>query len=306
MQMMYGRVAHKSRTELQLESVWTTLLTLSKLEPHKLAEDPIGIIKEHLITTFDLAVTSASQVAAKVARILEDAGKIQLIYGQKRSIVEIRVLDNNPLLSLSPKSLAATGARPKVHTSDNGIHADLKDMKAQLAKLSQPAQGVQNQTALRGVAIWVDTPNLWKSCRAQGIKIPFAKMFSAIREHLGTILFTGAFHNQNCGEGTLRVFKTHDFALFNCVSAKENHINGYDPVDLEMDRVIRALMNVADTHVIVSGDADFNPLISFLRMNGKNACRFIVDRNSRSAILALNGRHIHVDCEQETNIALLL
>lgn len=304
MQMTYGSIVHKNKTELQLESIWTLLLAMNKSEAQNLTANPTAIIREHLMSKFGLAPNSAYQTTLKAIKILADAGKIEPILGPKRSIAEIRLLDTKPILSLSNKNLAVSGARPKTNANNTGLNNELREMKEQLARLTQP-QLPQSQPTAKGVAVWVDTPNFCNCCRNQGIKIPFVEMFETIRKNLGPIVFTGAFHNQNCGTGLLRIFKTFDFALFNCVSAKENYIEGYDPVDLEMDRVIRSLMNVADAHVIVSGDTDFNPLISFLRMNGKNANRFFVNSNDNGAILALKSKQIYVPCQQETNIALM-
>lgn len=146
------------------------------------------------------------------------------------------------------------------------------------------------------VAIWIDGPNFAMTCQQNGVEMPIAKMLAKIQQALGEIVFAAVFHNRS-SSATLKIFKTFDITNIICTSVKDEFVRGYDPVDEDIDRTVRKLVDIADIHVIVSADRDFHPLISWLRLHrGKEGIRLYVERGKNRAVLALPKEPIYIDC----------
>ncbi|PJE50367.1 MAG: hypothetical protein COV29_04295 [Candidatus Yanofskybacteria bacterium CG10_big_fil_rev_8_21_14_0_10_36_16] len=292
---------HKSTLQLQIEAIWELLNNDANAR-----SNPVQASRTCLANQFGLAPQSAYQKSLKIIKLLDEKGKIEICYrrGKGRPIdsVEIKykgVLNSAELIN----SVTIPNSKEKRITQ--AVQDEISEIKRQLSVLTSqtphnsapPALPVQEKPTVRNVAVWIDTPNISKTCRSCNIEPPYRKIIDTIRENLGDIVIVGAFCNQNAPEGLLKMFKTFDFVIINCVSPKSEFIQGYDPVDQEMDRVARMLADVASSHVIISGDRDFNPLASFLRTKGKTVGRMYVDQESQVMKLRINGTIITIGCK---------
>lgn len=139
----------------------------------------------------------------------------------------------------------------------------------------------------KSVVIWIDGPNFGRLSGEMNIIMPISELVRIIRENLGNVIFKSVFQSSRCHEDTLKIFRRFDFHIFSCVSTK-NFTAGYDPVDQEMNNVIKELIDVADSHVVVSGDHDFDPLLSWIRQRGKEAYRIHNNEDKSFFVLFIN------------------
>lgn len=263
----------KNKSEIQFERIWRELLKLKKLE------NPVEMIQVILTNEFGLAPSTAYQGALKFVKLVDAKGKVLVTRGQHGHFDNCLVIDDNAKLTL--KDLESTNVLPNPKNLMSRLVAEMS--KVSQVKVVKPSTSVNgqktNDTATepaigKRVAVWIDSPNLTAQFTSWNYQTPLTALLRTIQENLGELVFTGVFHNTNCSGGLLRFFKRNDCTLINCVSQKNFYDASYDPVDEELISTVRKLVQIADYHVIVSGDRDFQSLIAFVKQKpGKDAFR---------------------------------
>jgi len=272
-------------------------------------ENPRQLLEGVLIEGFGLTKASAYQQSLNLLSKLAESRKIEPIYGSggrgRPSIVKVKLLDKLPLSF--EESIESSTLKPKKVSQDGGENTaslfgalmkkiELVELKVDHLNASRAVEKrIQNRNR---VAVWIDGPNFFKNCEEFNLEMPIPQMLHEIRENCGEIIFKAVFQSPNCPEGILRIFKTFDFHIFSCVSAKK-YTSGYDPTDEELEKVAKELIEIAGTHVIVSADKDFNPLLSHIRQTGRDASRVYLSRKTSSVVLALKEKYVPIQSRQK-------
>ncbi|MEK7115145.1 MAG: NYN domain-containing protein [Patescibacteria group bacterium] len=241
--------------------------------------NPVGVIKTHL---------SRGQACKFIEFILEKINPVKKSPpGRGRPSMATSILGFRLAQIEAPDFSELISKFGKKPIQNNG-----HDLSSELLKrFSSLEEKVTAQLAReKRCAIWIDSPNLSKSCEQMRCEMPIKQILDYFSIK-APISFGAAFYNIGCSVDILRAYTLHNITSVGCLYSKPSRIgqtdqrHASDPVDQEMIRNIRQLIDIADIHILVSGDRDFDPIIHFLRQQQKEVYRVFLNTMTRSAMV---------------------
>lgn len=281
-------VDHKTR----YEGCWQALVAAQQEAglSNEVKRNPIGIVKAHLRekeglsdnTSYVLACRFISSLDENILNPVDGSGRRGRSSIAQFKLSQIELPDLSEFISSFAKSENGEMEEKKNNNGDNEILKRLVAIEQQLV-----VQGAQTSTLLarkkaeRKFAIWIDSPNLFYKCEELGYDMPVKQILHHFSQ-TAKKAYGAAFFNTGCPDSVLRLYTQLDLVLVGCIFAKTPRLGedmrpSSDAVDKEMIKNARFLVELADIHVIVSGDGDMVDTINFLHQQQKEVYKVYVD-----------------------------
>lgn len=269
----------KSMNLRQFEASWDMLCNVSGPNV-KVYDDPIQLVKDYLMTAFDLANDSAGTRARVIVNELLNRNVMSVVRNPQGEVRTKPAIISFDISSRSHSPFAESTPSPTTMKS-RIEHMNTSTIPRVIKKSEASDNGAKtngNNGHATTIAIWIDTPNLTRACSDYNVEIPLEGILEKICV-MGIVVLPVALINSGCPQYLKEVFSSFNFWVVDCPPTKPWEIV-HDPIDAEIDRRVREkLASMIDHHVIISGDKNFSPLISYLRMQGKKATRFQMDNH---------------------------
>jgi uncharacterized LabA/DUF88 family protein len=244
---------------------------------------------QNKLTTIEPApATLAPAIAQMPTQFNQILAKLRQMQGQQKVLELERLAGLEQQLQQQQHQLAKLLATPVAHQQPATVQANL----------SKTAKSPLRPKTDR-VVIFIDEANLYHAALERGITIDYAKFFALLKDssaNCQAIAYVATDRSNHRQKGFLNRLKRQGFELVTqeIIRRLDGSVKGNVDLRLGAELLVKRVQDY-DTAVLVSGDADFVPVIEQSRNQGKRIEVASFRTNTGAALIKAADSYLNLD-----------
>jgi uncharacterized LabA/DUF88 family protein len=242
--------------------------------------------------------TVAPAVAQMPTQFNQILAKLRQMQGQQKVLELKRLAGLEQQLQQQQTQLEKLLSVPAAHQQSEIAQANLAQISLTQINLTQTIKNPLRPKTDR-VAIFIDEANLYHAALARGITIDYAKFLALIKDsstHCQAIAYIATDRSNYRQKGFLNKLKRQGFELVTqeIIRRSDGSVKGNVDLRLGAELLVKRIQDY-DTAVLVSGDADFVPVIEQSRNLGKRIEVASFRANTGAALIKASDSYLNLE-----------